>query len=71
MVGAYFEALNKGVLMVPLDSRYTQVGFNFISVQVRVRRNLFVNGFEVEDKNPNFVPEGDKMFINICSKYIN
>ena len=33
-VGAHFEALIGGVLMAPLDSRYTQVGFNMISVQV-------------------------------------
>ena len=32
---ACFEALIEGVLMVPLDARYTQVGFNlFLSVQV-------------------------------------
>ena len=33
-MGAHFEALIEGVLMTPLDSRYTQVGFNLISVQV-------------------------------------
>ena len=33
-MGARFEALIEGVLMAPLDSRYTQVGFNLISVQV-------------------------------------
>ena len=33
-VGAYFEALDEGVNLVPLDPRYTQVGFNLISVQV-------------------------------------
>ena len=33
-VGARFEALTKGILKAPLDPRYTQVGFNFISVQV-------------------------------------
>ena len=32
--GACFEALIEGVLIAPLDSRYTQVGSNFISVQV-------------------------------------
>ena len=32
--GARFEALIEGVLMAPLDSGYTQVGFNLISVQV-------------------------------------
>ena len=32
--GAWFEALTKGVLIAPLDSRYTQVGFNLISVKV-------------------------------------
>ena len=33
-VGAHFEALIEGVLMAPLDPRYTQVGFNLICVQV-------------------------------------
>ena len=33
-VGARFEALDDGVLVAPLDSRYTQVGFNPFSVQV-------------------------------------
>ena len=33
-VGARFEALIEDVLLVPLQSRYTQVGFNLISVQV-------------------------------------
>ena len=33
-MGAHFEALTEGVLMAPLDPRYTQVGFNLISVQV-------------------------------------
>ena len=33
-VGAHFEALDEGALLVPLDPRYTQVGFNLVSVQV-------------------------------------
>ena len=33
-VGAHFEALDEGVLLAPLDCRYTQVGFNLVSVQV-------------------------------------
>ena len=33
-MGAHFEALIEGVLMAPMDSRYTQVGLNLISVQV-------------------------------------
>ena len=33
-MGARFEVLDEGVLMAPLDTRYTQVGFNSISVQV-------------------------------------
>ena len=33
-MGARFEALTEGVLMAPLDPRYTQVGFNSTSVQV-------------------------------------
>ena len=35
-MGAHFEALDEGVLLVPLDPRYTQVGFNLVSVQVCV-----------------------------------
>ena len=31
---AHFEAPDEGVLLVPLDPRYIQVGFNLISVQV-------------------------------------
>ena len=33
-VKSCFEALVEGVLMAPLDSRYTQIRFNLISVQV-------------------------------------
>ena len=33
-MGAHFEAIDKGVLQVPLDPRYTQVRFNLVSVQV-------------------------------------
>ena len=33
-VGAHFEALDEGVLVAPLDSKYTQVGTNPIPVQV-------------------------------------
>ena len=33
-MGACFEALTEGVLMAALDSRYTQVCFNVIVVQV-------------------------------------
>ena len=33
-VGAHFEALVEGILMAPLDSSYTQVGFNLTYVQV-------------------------------------
>ena len=31
-VGAHFEAIDEGVLLVPMDSRYTPVGFDLISV---------------------------------------
>ena len=31
---AHFETLNEPVLMAPADSRYTQVVFNLVSVQV-------------------------------------
>ena len=33
-MGAHFEALDEGVLLVPLDPRNTQVGLNLIFVQV-------------------------------------
>ena len=33
-MGAHFEVLDEGVLLVPLDSRYTQVDSNLINVQV-------------------------------------
>ena len=33
-MGARFEALVEGVPVAPFDSRYTQVGFYLISVQV-------------------------------------
>ena len=33
-VGAHFEDLDDGVLLVPLESRYTQFGFNLLFVQV-------------------------------------
>ena len=33
-MGAHIVALDEGVLLVPLDLRYIQVGFNLISVQV-------------------------------------
>ena len=33
-MGAHFEALDESVLRVPLNHRYTKVGFNLISVQV-------------------------------------
>ena len=33
-VGAHLKALDEGILLVPLDPRYNQVGFNLISVQV-------------------------------------
>ena len=36
-MGAHFKALDEGVLLVPLDPRYTQIGFNLISVQVCAR----------------------------------
>ena len=39
-MGARFEALIEGVLIAPLDYRYTEVGFNFISAQVCDDSNL-------------------------------
>ena len=37
-VGTHFEALYEGVLLVPLDPRYAQVGFNLVSVHVWIRK---------------------------------
>ena len=39
-MGAHFEALDEDVLLVPLDPRYTHVGFNLVSVQVWDALNL-------------------------------
>ena len=33
-MGAHFEVLEEGVLEVLLNPKYTQVGFNLVSVQV-------------------------------------
>ena len=33
-MGAHFEALDEGVLLVLLDPRYTEVRFNLVYVQV-------------------------------------
>ena len=33
-VGAHLKALDEGLHVAPLDSRYAQVGFNLVSVQV-------------------------------------
>ena len=41
-VEARFEALDEDVLMAPLDPRYTQVGFNSISVHVCVQLNFIL-----------------------------
>ena len=46
-VGAHFEALDEGLLVAPLDSRYTQVGFNLISVQVCINfESLLLQNFD-------------------------
>ena len=43
-MGAHFEALDEGILLVPLDPRYTQVGFNLIYDQVCIHyRSCFDN----------------------------
>ena len=47
-MGAHFEALDDGVLLSPLESRFTQVGFNLISVQVC--NVLLRPKFKVKDK---------------------
>ena len=33
-MGAHFEAFTDGILVTPLEPRYTQIGFNLISDQV-------------------------------------
>ena len=33
-VGAHFEVLDEGVLLVPIEPKYTQVEFNLVSIQV-------------------------------------
>ena len=33
-MGAHFEAPDEAILLAPLDLRYTQVGFNLVSIQV-------------------------------------
>ena len=43
-MGAHLEALDEGVLMAPLDSRYSQVGFNIVFVQV-----CYLHHFEIHD----------------------
>ena len=47
-VGAHFEALNEPVLMAPSDSRYTQIAFNLISVQVCI--GLIWQGVSAENR---------------------
>ena len=51
-VGAHFEALNEPVLMAPSDSRYTQVVFNLISVQVCSHENALMRSFKI---SPNLI----------------
>ena len=46
-MGENFEVLDEGVLVVPLDPRYTQIGFILICVQVcgdERSRNLYLLG---------------------------
>ena len=52
-MGAHFEALDEGVLLVPLDPRYTQVGFNLVSVEMCTSLSLstlifFIRRFKFE-----------------------
>ena len=44
-MGAHFEALDEGNLLMPLEPRYTQVGFNLLSVQVCFQSNIVFNSF--------------------------
>ena len=63
-MGARFEALDEIVLMAPLDPRYTQVGFNLISVQVWLEINFYV-----ENLNENFYAKMQSLFIFIRAAY--
>ena len=55
-VGVHFEVLNEGNLVAPLDSWYTQVGFNLISVQVclpriqRCHRNILYKSLKMSSQ---------------------
>ena len=47
-MGTLFEAFDEGVLMVLLDPRYTQDGFNFISVQVcSLSGQIYLNASDI------------------------
>ena len=48
-MGAHFEALDEGVLLEPLDSRYTQVGFSLVSVQVCKQKFLLIGAMISHD----------------------
>ena len=55
-MGAHLEALNEGVLLVPLDPRYTQVRFNLVSVQV-CRTQCDSSSLYIHISANNFLPD--------------
>ena len=62
-MGAHFKALDEGVLEASLDSRYTQVGFNLVSVQVCI-------GFLREDNEARILCGGDSIIKTFFSRSV-
>ena len=60
-MGAHFEALNEGILVVPLDPRYTQVEFNPIYVQV-----CGVNDLPIKDNVKLIIEFSCDSLIGLC-----
>ena len=65
-MGAHFEALDDGVLLVLLDPRYTQVGFNIVSVQVCHTVMVFLSNLLISIKGRFFTTTP----FEICEKLI-
>ena len=64
----HFKAFYEGVLMVPLDSRHTQIGFNLISVPSVFGGMMMRGGLDASARpillNYETVPDG----INRCHR---
>ena len=65
-MGARFEALDEGILLVPSDPRYTQVGFNLISVQVCLDSGAAMQFEKISHSRPFVV--GPNLFISLEEK---